>query len=108
MSKPRLFSNPFRYWRWASIERPAYFYSCVVGLIGPVVAFGAPPLRHAMGDGPRPMIPLTYPSKTSHGQLLSQIKGGMDGLKLTEVSFAVPKGPRPRPKGFGDDEEDSI
>ncbi|KAB8295982.1 hypothetical protein EYC80_008799 [Monilinia laxa] len=58
---PRFFSQPFRYIRWAAIEKPAIFFSLVVGSIGPVLVLTVPKIRHRLGDGPRPQIPLTYP-----------------------------------------------
>ena len=62
MSGPFFFQQPLRYLRWASHEKPAIFYSFVVGLCGPVSFFVAPPLRRFFNDGPRETIPLTYPS----------------------------------------------
>jgi hypothetical protein len=59
---PRFFSQPFRYLRWASIEKPAIFYSIVVGSIGPLLILTVPPIRMMLGDAKRPEIPLTYPS----------------------------------------------
>lgn len=49
--------------RWASHEKPAIFYSIVIGCLGPVITVIVPPIRRRLGDGPREMIPLTYPSK---------------------------------------------
>ena len=63
MSYPQFFQQPFRYLRWASHEKPAIFYSFVIGLCGPASFFVAPPIRRFFNDGPREMIPLTYPSK---------------------------------------------
>src|SRR5215469_14056606 len=63
MSKPFFWSTPFRYMRWAARERPAYFYSIVIGLIGPVMVVTVPSIRHNLGDKPRPPIPQSYPSK---------------------------------------------
>jgi hypothetical protein len=59
---PRFFSQPFRYLRWAAIEKPAIFYSIVIGSLGPVAIFAVPPIRTRLGDPKRPEIPLTYPS----------------------------------------------
>ncbi|KAF2714407.1 hypothetical protein K504DRAFT_2681 [Pleomassaria siparia CBS 279.74] len=75
-ANPAFFKTPFRYMRWASIHKPAYFYSIMVGLAGPVMVVVAPPVRRYLGDGPRPKIPFTYP---------------------------IPKGPRPRPEGYDDE-----
>jgi hypothetical protein len=33
-----------------------------IGTLGPVILFGVPPIRRAMGIERRPQIPLTYPS----------------------------------------------
>ena len=63
MRKPRFWSQPFRYMRWASHERPALFYPLVIGCIGPIMIPIVPPIRARFGDGPRELIPLTYPSK---------------------------------------------
>jgi len=63
MSTPRFWSNPLRYWRWAAHEKPAIFWSFVIGSLGPVLAVVVPPIRTRLGDGPRPPIPLTYPSE---------------------------------------------
>ncbi|ORX96842.1 hypothetical protein BCR34DRAFT_175955 [Clohesyomyces aquaticus] len=73
---PAFFRQPIRYLRWASINKPAYFYSIVVGCIGPIMMVVVPPIRQYMGDEQRPRIPQTYP---------------------------IPKGPRPRPEGFDDE-----
>ncbi|KZF23053.1 hypothetical protein L228DRAFT_268416 [Xylona heveae TC161] len=72
---PRFWSQPFRYMRWASHEKPAIFYSIVVGSLGPVLMVVVPPVRRALGDGPRERIPLTYP---------------------------IPPGPRKIPSGYDD------
>jgi len=60
-SSPRFWAQPLRYLRWAAIEKPAIFYSIVVGSLGPVLIFTVPPLRKRFGDPQRPQIPLTYP-----------------------------------------------
>ena len=63
MSTPRFWRQPLRYMHWASVERPAIFWSCVVGCIGPIMVVTVPPIRRYFGDGERPPIPMTYPSK---------------------------------------------
>ncbi|OAL01163.1 hypothetical protein IQ06DRAFT_376748 [Phaeosphaeriaceae sp. SRC1lsM3a] len=73
---PRFFQQPLRYLRWASINKPAYFYSIIVGLMGPAMVVTVPPIRRYLGEEKRPVIPMTYP---------------------------VPKGARPRPTGFDDE-----
>lgn len=59
---PRFFQQPLRYLKWASINKPAYFYSIIVGLTGPVMVLTVPPIRRYMGEEQIPKIPLTYPS----------------------------------------------
>jgi len=49
--------------RWAARERPAYFYSIVIGLIGPIMVVTVPSIRYNLGDKPRPPIPQSYPSE---------------------------------------------
>ncbi len=62
MSSPQFFQQPLRYLRWASHEKPAIFYSFVIGSGGPLSFFVAPPIRRFFNDGSREKIPLTYPS----------------------------------------------
>jgi hypothetical protein len=59
---PRFWAGPMRYLRWASREKPAYFWSVVIGALGPVSMVVVPPVRRAFGDFDAPAIPLTYPS----------------------------------------------
>ncbi|KAF2748233.1 hypothetical protein M011DRAFT_476841 [Sporormia fimetaria CBS 119925] len=72
---PEFWKTPFRYLRWAAIQKPAKFYSIAIGAMGPVTLVIAPPIRRYFNDGPIAKIPQTYP---------------------------IPKGPRPRPTGFED------
>jgi hypothetical protein len=60
---PRFFQQPLKYMHWAAIEKPAIFYSLIIGGMGPVIAVAAPPIRNALGDRQRPQIPMTYPSE---------------------------------------------
>lgn len=61
---PKTFwSSPIRYLRWASHEKPAIFWSIIVGSLGPVSLFVIPRLRKMVGDEDPPKIPLTYPSE---------------------------------------------
>jgi len=60
---PRFFQQPLRYLKWTSINKPAYFYSCVVGTAGPVLVLTVPPIRRYMGEEQIAKIPMTYPSK---------------------------------------------
>lgn len=61
MTTPYFWRQPLQYLRWASHEKPAIFYSIVIGSLGPLTVFVVPPIRHRLGDGPRETIPLTYP-----------------------------------------------
>ncbi|KAI9676042.1 MAG: hypothetical protein M1817_000785 [Caeruleum heppii] len=74
-TSPRFFQQPLRYLHWASIEKPAIFYSLILGSLGPVAMLVVPPLRQRFGDGRRERIPGTYP---------------------------IPPGPRKIPEGFDD------
>jgi hypothetical protein len=61
-SLPKTFwSSPIRYLRWASHEKPALFYSIVIGAMGPVSLVVIPPMRRWAGDDDPPRVPLTYP-----------------------------------------------
>ena len=80
MAPVHFWREPLRYIHWAARAKPAIFWSLCVGSIGPIMmvrvlcrqsAHGlvnkllqvvVPPIRHRMGDGPRPQIPMTYPS----------------------------------------------
>ncbi|KAK3935611.1 hypothetical protein QBC46DRAFT_397129 [Diplogelasinospora grovesii] len=75
---PRFWAGPIRYCRWAARERPAYFWSVVIGAMGPVMLVTVPPIRKALGDDDAPQIPMTYP---------------------------VPSGPRKKLTGYDDDQE---
>jgi hypothetical protein len=77
---PKTFwSSPIRYLRWASHEKPAIFYSILLGALGPVSLFVIPPLRRMAGDEDPPKIPLTYPGelhdRTSYSRSLGCIAG---------------------------------
>ncbi|KAL2849218.1 hypothetical protein BJY01DRAFT_210892 [Aspergillus pseudoustus] len=63
MTTPQFWSTPLRYLRWASHEKPAIFYSLVIGATGPVMLVSLPPIRRFFGDVDPEPIPLTYPSK---------------------------------------------
>ncbi|EER41305.1 NADH-ubiquinone oxidoreductase [Histoplasma capsulatum var. duboisii H88] len=76
MSAPQFWSTPFRYMRWAAHEKPAIFFSVIIGSLGPVALVALPPIRRYLGDVDPPPIPLTYP---------------------------IPPGPRRIPKGYDDE-----
>lgn len=59
---PLFFRQPLRYMKWAAYNKPAYFYSVIVGCVGPVLVVTVPPIRRYFGDDQIPMIPQTYPS----------------------------------------------
>jgi hypothetical protein len=64
MAPVQFWSTPGLYIKWAARNKPAIFWSIVVGSVGPVMALVVPPMRARFGDGPRPQIPLTYPSES--------------------------------------------
>ena len=64
MAPVQFWSTPGLYIKWAARNKPAIFWSIVVGSVGPVMALVVPPVRARFGDGPRPQIPLTYPSES--------------------------------------------
>ncbi|KAH8701758.1 putative NADH-ubiquinone oxidoreductase 9.5 kDa subunit [Talaromyces proteolyticus] len=76
MSVPQFWSQPLRYLRWASHEKPAIFYSIILGSMGPVALVTLPPIRRYFGDVDPEQIPFSYP---------------------------IPKGPRVIPKGYDDE-----
>jgi hypothetical protein len=84
-ANPHFFSQPFRYLRWASYHKPAYFYSCVVGGAGPVILLTVPPIRRYLGEEKRPRIPMTYPG-TSAGRRAACAAIGRRGRVLTANS----------------------
>jgi hypothetical protein len=59
----RFWGQPIRYLRWASHEKPAIFWSVILGSFGPVALFGLPPLRRYLGDEDPSLIPHTYPGE---------------------------------------------
>ncbi|KAJ4418407.1 n19m, NADH-ubiquinone oxidoreductase 9.5 kDa subunit [Gnomoniopsis sp. IMI 355080] len=75
---PLFWQQPLRYWRWAARERPALFWSCIIGGAGPVMLAVVPPIRHRLGDPDAKPIPMTYP---------------------------IPPGPRKQLTGYDDDTE---
>lgn len=62
LGTPRFCASPLRYIRWASREKPAYFWSVVIGSMGPVLLVVGPPIRKRMGADIPAEIPMTYPS----------------------------------------------
>ncbi|KAJ5241299.1 NADH dehydrogenase [Penicillium citrinum] len=76
MYHPRLWSQPGRWMRWAAHEKPAIFFSCIIGISGPIMLAVLPPFRRALGDYDPAPIPMSYP---------------------------IPSGPRQHPKGYEDE-----
>jgi hypothetical protein len=62
---PRFWANPIRFVKYAAREKPAYFWSVVLGSMGPLMMVVVPPIRRAVGDYDAPPIPLTYPSTST-------------------------------------------
>lgn len=65
---PHFWSTPFKYCRWAARERPALFWSVIIGGIGPVMIYPGRALRYRLGDIDPPPVPSTYPgtNKTTY------------------------------------------
>ncbi|KAI0535314.1 hypothetical protein GGR58DRAFT_448106 [Xylaria digitata] len=61
---PRFWAGPLRYWRWSAREKPAFFWSCVIGGAGPVILLTVPPLLKKLGYERAAPIPMTYPVPT--------------------------------------------
>lgn len=63
-ASPHFWATPLKYIRWASRERPALFWSVVIGGTGPALLPIVPPIRHYLGDIDAAPIPVTYPGTT--------------------------------------------
>ncbi|KAI1627132.1 hypothetical protein EDD37DRAFT_621452 [Exophiala viscosa] len=59
----RFWGQPIRYLRWASHEKPAIFWACVLGGCGPLSFLVIPSLRRLAGDEDPPLIPHSYPGE---------------------------------------------
>ncbi|KAI0172639.1 hypothetical protein GGR52DRAFT_545529 [Hypoxylon sp. FL1284] len=68
---PHFWAGPLRYMRWAAREKPAYFYSCIIGAAGPLTLFTVPPALKASGYERAPPIPMTYPVPTGPRKTLT-------------------------------------
>ncbi|KIP04174.1 hypothetical protein PHLGIDRAFT_109905 [Phlebiopsis gigantea 11061_1 CR5-6] len=55
------FRHGYRYLQRQAHEQPVIFYSCVLGLIGPVMVITVPPIRETLGYKPIERPPTTYP-----------------------------------------------
>jgi hypothetical protein len=56
-------SSPIRYLRWAQHEKPAIFWSIVLGAMGPPILFAGRPFREWIGDEIPKAIPTSYPGE---------------------------------------------
>ncbi|KAH9927646.1 uncharacterized protein B0H18DRAFT_907382 [Fomitopsis serialis] len=55
------FRQTYRYLQRQAHEQPVIFYSCIIGLTGPIMLITVPPLRRAYGYKTPEPIPTTYP-----------------------------------------------
>jgi hypothetical protein len=91
---PLFWQTPLKYCRWAARERPALFWSVIIGAAGPVAMPIVPPIRHYFGDIDAPPVPVTYPSA-----FLSSASMPTSNTRLT---YTVPSGPRKQLTGYDD------
>ncbi|ODQ52810.1 putative NADH-ubiquinone oxidoreductase 9.5 kDa subunit [Saitoella complicata NRRL Y-17804] len=61
MAPSRFWANPVKYCHWAAVEHPAVFYSMLMGLAGPVIAYTVPPIRRKLGYPDHIPLPMGYP-----------------------------------------------
>lgn len=87
MSAPLFWSTPLKYCSWAARERPAFFWSVVVGAAGPALMPIVPPIRHMLGDVDPAPIPVTYPGAfmIQDGGALNWNNTNDDGRKEKEA-----------------------
>jgi hypothetical protein len=79
---PLFWSTPLKYCSWAARERPAFFWSVVVGAAGPILMPIVPPIRHMLGDIDPAPVPVTYPGTSPTTQ--SSSRKAMNHLDLEE------------------------
>jgi hypothetical protein len=89
-TSPRFWATPIRYLRWASRERPAYFWSVAIGACGPLTLAIVPPVRRWLGDEDAPPIPLTYPGMSCSLLFYSSYAPGKKLLWLTRGGIQFP------------------
>ncbi|CAJ2504013.1 Uu.00g114070.m01.CDS01 [Anthostomella pinea] len=58
---PRFWAGPLRYLHWSAREKPAFFYSVVLGASGPLMLLTVPPTMKRLGYERAKPIPMTYP-----------------------------------------------
>ncbi|KAF5021958.1 hypothetical protein F66182_5998 [Fusarium sp. NRRL 66182] len=90
---PLFWQTPLKYCRWAARERPALFWSVIIGAAGPVAMPIVPPIRHYFGDIDAPPVPVTYPGLSPHA---------LDGRNSYANPDTVPSGPRKQLTGYDD------
>lgn len=85
--------------RWASYEKPAIFYSIVLGSLGPVALFTLPPIRRYFGDVDPAEIPFSYPGTLPAPLYLASFIADL----CPPFLLIVPAGPRKIPQGYDDE-----
>lgn len=107
MSSPLFWSTPLKYCRWAAREKPALFWSVVIGAAGPLAMPIGPPLRRWLGDVDPAPVPVTYPGAfclslpfhhTTHEALIQYLRN-----VANMASDVVPAGPRKKLTGYDDE-----
>ncbi|KAI0379058.1 NADH-ubiquinone oxidoreductase 9.5 kDa subunit [Hypomontagnella monticulosa] len=58
---PQFWAGPLRYWRWSAREKPAFFWSVVLGATGPLMLATVPPTMKRFGYERASPVPMTYP-----------------------------------------------
>ncbi|KHO01342.1 uncharacterized protein MAM_00343 [Metarhizium album ARSEF 1941] len=101
MSSPVFWSTPLKYCRWAARERPALFWSVIIGAAGPIAMPIVPPIRKYFGDVDPAPIPVTYPGMSCPMAAIARICDG--GIRTkANLPHSVPTGPRKQLTGYDD------
>ncbi|KAI1403228.1 NADH-ubiquinone oxidoreductase 9.5 kDa subunit [Hypoxylon fuscum] len=69
---PQFWAGPLRYWRWAAREKPAFFWSVIIGATGPLMLATIPPISTRLGYERSPPIPMTYPIPSGPRKTLTE------------------------------------
>lgn len=103
MSSPIFWSNPLKYCRWAARERPAFFWSVMIGAAGPIAVPIVPPIRKYFGDIDPAPVPVTYPG-TSAMVTNRRIERSDTNPRyaIANMNVTVPTGPRKQLSGYDD------
>ncbi|KAI9713687.1 MAG: hypothetical protein M1828_001376 [Chrysothrix sp. TS-e1954] len=67
---PFFFRQPIQYMRWAAHEKPALWFSVLIGGAGPLLILAGVPTRKYFGIERNPVPPYTYPVPTKPRQPL--------------------------------------